>query len=183
MQCYTSRKMLPQALYGELASLQRGRLEDHLAGCTDCTNHYAALRQTMEIISQRELPIADDEALKGFWNRLEPHLVPPVAVPVWKQWLENIRLSGWPARPAFAAAGAMLLVATGIFIGRINLDGLGGTAVTQSAAVMDPRLVADFDAELGAYLERTKLVLMGLENLQSGDAETLDDLSLHRHIS
>ena len=88
-------------------------------------------------------------------------------------------------RSAFGvlAAGAILLVAAGIFIGRINLDGLGGSALTQSAAVMDPSLVADFDAEFGAYLERTKLVLLGLENLQSGDAESLDDLSLHRHIS
>lgn len=183
MQCNTSRKLLPQALYGDLAPRQQGRLEDHLAGCTDCSSRYAALRQTRAVVSHRELPTADDEALKGFWDRLEPWLVPPVAKPGWKKWLENFPVAGWPARPAFAAAAAMLLVATGIFIGRINLDSLGGDGHTVSAAVIDASLVADFDAEFSAYLERTKLVLLGLENLPSDEVESLDDLSIHRHIS
>ncbi|MCK4577565.1 MAG: hypothetical protein KAU50_02165, partial [Candidatus Marinimicrobia bacterium] len=67
-------------------------------------------------------------------------------------------------------AAALMLVITGVFIGRMIFTGdYLNERSAQTAAVLDPAVVAEFNELVGQYLDRAQMILMGLDNLEAGD--------------
>ena len=182
MNCKKCENMMAEALYGELGPRARARFDEHLEGCSLCTDMFLQFQQTLAVTDRRELARADDESMKGFWERLEPHLERAPATPVWNLAPVRLVLADWTSRPALAAAAALLLVAVGIFIGRINPQNLGGVQ-PQAAAVLDPALTTEFNEQFGSYLERTKMILLGMDNYQLDEGTSGDNLDHQRAIS
>ena len=184
MNCKRCENFMAQALYGDLSPGRRAKFEEHLQGCAQCGETFRQFEQTVAVANRRVLAQADDETMKGFWDRLEPQLERQPAAPVWNLFPGRWGLKSWANHPAVAAAAAMVLVAVGIFIGRINPNDPGGTT-TQAAALLDPAITADFNEQFSSYLDRTKLVLLGLDNYQEAaeDETVIYDLTRHRAIS
>lgn len=83
-------------------------------------------------------------------------------------------------------AAALLLVATGIYIGRsIYLDRPGGGyPAATGAAVLDPAAVAEFNSLASRYLERSRVLLLGLDNFDTEyDDPAVIDFSQQQMIS
>ncbi|MCH8328312.1 MAG: zf-HC2 domain-containing protein [Candidatus Marinimicrobia bacterium] len=173
---------MAEALYGDLGSRTQARFDEHLQGCSQCAGMFLQFQQTLAITDRRELARADEESMQGFWERLEPHLGRTPATPAWRLAPLRLVLTDWANRPALAAAAALLLVAVGIFIGRINPANYGGVQA-QAAAVLSPALTAEFNEQFGHYLERTKMILLGMDNYQLEEGTSGDNLDHQRAIS
>jgi len=106
---------------------------------------------------------------KGFWNRLSNRLEPgrrKLFRSDWRRWIPPVTI---PGRPAWVpVAAAVLLIATGVYIGRsIYLNQPGSPATATQAVVIDPAVIAEFNDMLSHYLGQSKSLLLGLENFDT----------------
>jgi hypothetical protein len=62
--------LMVEALYGEIAPEDRRRLDEHLDACEDCAAEFAELRDTLDVMTQRERP----EPPASYWPRYRRHL-------------------------------------------------------------------------------------------------------------
>jgi hypothetical protein len=173
------------ALYEELNSRQQKIFEDHLSSCETCSAEYQQLSWTLKVMDHREIPVAQPEYWQNYWARLSERLpakMPRIFWPDWRSWFPPVALPGRPALIPLVAA--LLLVATGIFIGRTTLLRGPGPGVPVQATVFDPSLIAEFNELASSYLERTKMVLMGLNNFDPRmDDPAALNVSRHRDLS
>ncbi len=175
--CSRCRKMMVGALYQELSPRRQRAFDAHLASCPDCAEEYQQLSWTLKVMDQRQAPAVDPAYWEGFWNRLSSRLEPEkhrTRLPDWRAWFPPVAI---PVRPAWVmVTAAVLLVATGIFIGRSTYLSRTGAPTHARAAVLDPALVAEFNTLAGRYLERSKVILLGMDNfdVSEDDLVTLD---------
>lgn len=163
--CKKCRKMMVAALYQELSTQRQMAFNAHLASCSQCATEYQEMSWTLGVMDQREAPAPDAAYWKGYWNQLSDRLEPEgrrTVLPAWRNWFPPLI---HPVRPAWiSVAAAVLLVATGIYIGQSGFFGRPETGAAMQATVFDPALVAEFNELAASYLERSKMVLMGLDN-------------------
>ncbi|MGB2907373.1 MAG: hypothetical protein WBB73_09730 [Candidatus Aminicenantaceae bacterium] len=180
-ECQKHQKLFADALYGSLDDIRRSSFEAHLGQCDLCREEYAGLRATLQDMEKRERSEPKPEFWEGYWERLgsrmhrENILYRPRPSgqrrPSW-DWL-RFRVPRW----AFQAGAAMLLVAVGIFIGRMWL--LPPSAGVQTAAQTGGS-TSPYSLELASrtqdYVQRSQLVLMAIVNFdrESDDPYTLD---------
>lgn len=166
--CSRCQKMMAGALYRELTSRQQQAFDKHLATCPQCAEEYQQLLWTLNIMNRRQAPAMDPAYWEGFWDRLSGRLEPgkrKLFRPDWRRWIPPVTI---PVRPAWVpVAAAVLLVATGIFIGRSTYLSRTGAPAHARAAVLDPALVAEFNTLAGRYLERSRILLLGLGNFDT----------------
>ncbi len=167
--CNKCRKMMAGALYGDLSARRQKLLDTHLASCPACAKEYRQLTLTLKVMDQREIPEVPPTYWPSFWARLSDKIEQAgkrAQQPAWWRWLP----SELPIRPALVPiAAALLLVATGIYIGRsIYLDhSPTGLPVASKAAVLDPVAIAEYNNLARSYLERANVVLLGLDNFDT----------------
>ena len=140
---------------------------------------------TLGVMGQREAPAPDAAYWKGYWNELSGRLEPPrrrTILPDWHAWFPPLV---HPVRPAWiSVAAAVLLVATGIFIGQSGFFGRPETGTAMQATVFDPGLVAEFNELAADYMKRSKMVLLGLNNFDTRlDDPAALDITRQRDLS
>ena len=97
--------------YGELADADTGRIQQHLAACAACHDHYARLQRVMAAVDAMPEPMLPPAFERTVWARLEPQLPPRRG---WFSWLALT-----PATLAWASA-VVILVAGAFFAGRMT---------------------------------------------------------------
>ena len=180
-ECQMCRQVFADALYDGLDDSQRCSLEAHLGQCDLCREEYAGLRATLQDMQKRERSGPDPAFWEGYWERLESRMHrenvlyqprPSGRRSLSFDWL-RFRMPRW----AFQAGAAVLLVAVGIFIGRMWL--LPPSAGLQTAAVTgDPTAASmlELASRTQSYMQRSKMVLVAIVNFDRGaeDPFTLD---------
>ena len=183
--CKTSKRLMVDALYQELNPDQQKQFEEHLSQCSQCAAEYERLSWTLKVMDQRELPDVQPDYWQDYWARLSERLPDrprKIVWPEWRSWLPPLAVPGRPALVPVAAA--LLLIATGIFIGRTTILRVPGQGAPMQATVFDPGLIAEFNDLASSYLERSKIVLMGLNNFNPRlDDPNALNISSHRHLS
>jgi hypothetical protein len=173
------------ALYHELNPRRQKLFDQHVASCEDCSAEFQQLSWTLKIMDRRETPVEQPDYWQNYWARLSerlPEKTPSTFWPDWRSWFPPVALPGRPALIPLVAA--LLLVATGIFIGRTTLLRSPGSGAAVQATVFDPSLIADFRELASSYLERSKMVLLGLDNFDPRmDDPAALNISHHRDIS
>jgi hypothetical protein len=166
-----------EALYGELDSADRMALDQHIAACSECAAELAGLERTRQAMDIRKQAPPSEETLENVWpeflNRLGQSESPRAGILHWttRRWALNL-------------AAAAALVAIGVIIGRYGSlaprPDSTGPGVKESPAVAASTL----DDRVARYLERSKLVLMSVDNMKpgAGDATALD-LGPERRLS
>lgn len=183
--CSRCRKMMAGALYQELPPRRQRVFDAHLASCPECAEEYQQLSWTLKVMERRQAPAVAPAFWEGFWVRLSDRLEQgqrKAFRPDWRSWVPPVV----PIRPAWiTAAAAVLLVATGVFIGRsIYMSQSGGAAAAARAGVFDPAAVAEFNSLASRYLERSRVLLLGLGNFDTEyDDPAVIDLSRQQMIS
>lgn len=183
--CKTCKRLMVDALYHELRPGQQKLFDKHLAGCQTCSAEYQQLSWTLKVMDQHEQPEIQPEFWSDYWARLSqrlPERPRRTFWPDWRSWFPPMELPGRPALIPIIAA--LLLVATGIFIGRTTLLQPPGQGAPVQATVFDPSVIAEFNQLASSYLERSKMVLMGLDNFNPRlDDPAALNISSHRHLS
>jgi hypothetical protein len=162
--------MMVSSLYDELVPENRDRFEKHLESCPACSRLYHQLRSAATLMDKREQPDPGDAYWARFWDRLEPGLdrreAPRRSASQTKRMVRGIfPIPAWTIR----AAGALAILALGIFIGRFILQErstlLGRIPLTDTEPVASPP--AELTSQTQRYLDRSKVLLLGLMNFDT----------------
>ncbi len=196
--CLKCKDMMIEALYGELGEAERKLFDEHLAACPECASEYSVLGATLKVMDGRKRPDPGPEFWDGYWDRLtlrmeqeaarEDAAKSPVRLPLGRRLARFFSpLPRWSTR----LAGAAALVLAGILIGRVVLDrpsapvtaekhgGMKGPETPGVIPASDPAATRAYD-----YLERSKVLLLGLVNYEPGSEDPYAlDLPRRRELS
>lgn len=188
MNCKQCRNLFVNALYDELSAEQKKTFELHLQECENCAGEYRKMAATLKTMDQRAQEQSEPEFWDSFWDTLE-HKLAEEKAPVsdspkgniWK--LPAIAIPQWAYRTAAAAAILIL----GIFLGKIffgsNVTDRRSPAPLVTSEILTPQQV-QLDSRTQVYLERSKVLLMGLNNLEPDALEAnAIDFSRYQHVS
>jgi hypothetical protein len=177
--CRKHQENFLEALYGELEPPHREAFERHLAVCPICSKEFDGLKETLQLMQARNRPRPDE----AFWTR------------VWARFLREVESNpsaatknrAWTLRPRWvwqtAAAAALVLLGFGIgryFTNRpVEIVDRGKSLPAASSPLHDA-----LDERVDRYLQRSKLVLLGLENLDPNHQDISSfDLTPERTLS
>lgn len=183
--CEHFQSMMIEALYNELDAPEMEQFEAHVESCPTCAREYKQLQFTLGIMHQRRQPELDASYWEGYWERLSERLEPAVDSASGLHSLRDKIASLAPEIPrwGYRVAAAAAVLAAGIFIGRIFFTPSVPMQTRQESSHI-PVQHAAVRQEVHQYLEKSKLVLMGLMNTNSQqDAEFMENFSLRQEIS
>ena len=187
--CRAGQKLIPEALYGELDMKTQEKLDRHLSSCRECSELYRKISETLRIMDEKPAPDPGPNFWDGYWDRLERRMAREAGARI-----QEVRAAGPPPgrrrtrlvpRWAFGAAGAVLLFAAGIFIGRTffrpTADLARSAAISKSSpaaglSVTPAAAVAPLAARASRYLDRSKVLLLAVVNY---DPQASDLFSLN----
>jgi len=170
MKDQTNRReeLLLAALYNELSESDKAEFETLLKDDSEFAESYRKLKQTTEVLSKREQTDPGESFWDSYWDSLEEKIqeesVPPTNI---------IKLPTWTYQ-AIAAAAILLL---GIFIGRsfmVPVESNNPMAIIQPASIED---------RTDAYLDKSKVLLLGLVNLEEGKDLAELDFNRYQNVS
>jgi len=184
--CEKYRNQFVEALYEELTLEEKRRFEAHLQSCPKCASEFRQMASTLKVMDRKVRIEPEERFWDGYWDRLSKKLQEEMpqasAKRLWKTLSRTLSLT---PRWVYQAAAAVLLVALGVFIGKLAFT---PTPLLIQQAQQGDAAIAAKDAEniLRAqnYFERSKVVLLALVNF---DPKTDDpyalNLPLQRKVS
>lgn len=181
----TYQEIMVEALYGELNAADQAGFDAHLASCEACATMYKGFQSTLRIMDQRVLPEVQSGYWAGYWSRLDERLTNSRGNMVIHNFIEQISAKIIPIRPQLlAVAAALMLVVTGVFIGRATAPAVAITqpAVAQ-ATLFDEVAVAEFNSLLNSYVSKSRMLLMGFDNFDEEDDPEVFDLDHQQRIA
>ncbi len=202
--CRRWRNRLPEAVYGELDAKTREGLMRHLHRCKGCMALYESMAAAVRKMEARPAPDREAEFWDGYWDRLQARMARETVIAKTPQ-VESER--GRVERPrglqglvtirswAYAAAGALLFIALGIFLGRTVFRPSAGPATLvrtappeaarsgRTALRMEPA-AASLSELTSRYLRRSRVVLLAFVNEDARDKDPLRlNLALQKRTS
>ncbi|HSA96690.1 MAG TPA: zf-HC2 domain-containing protein [Acidobacteriota bacterium] len=158
--CRVCRGLIPEAIYGDLEAGSREKLDRHLARCPECACLFADLAATVRKFDVRTAPAAPPE----FWERLEKRMAAEAPRPS-----RAVLVPRW----ACGLAGAVVILALGIFIGR-ELTRRTAQPVVATRAVSQG--AAPVTLRAAHYLKRSRVLILAVVN---ADLATEDPFGLN----
>ena len=143
--------------YGETA--EAGRVEEHLAGCSECRADYRSMQVVLNSVSSFAVPEPAAEYGTQVWQRIAPQLAPS---PHRRVALSLARFAGWRRWAAAAAMAALIVIA--YFAGRFTPNRQPPQTASSAPQVRERILLV----AVGDHLERSQMVLVELANAESG---------------
>jgi hypothetical protein len=198
-ECLKCKDMMIEALYGELGEAEKRAFDEHLGACPECASEYSVLGATLRVMDGRKRSDPGPEFWDGYFDRLSRRMeaeggretagtVPP-SLPLRAR---IARLFSSLPRWSYQVAGAAALLLVGILIGRgllvkpntlVTAENRTGGGATDDQV----RLLAASDAASDRaydYLERSKVLLLGLVNYDPGTEDPYAlDLPRRKEVS
>lgn len=159
--CSKCQESLLEALYDELEPEPRYRVEEHLASCPTCSRSFAGLQSTLQILQQRKRPEPDDAFWSGVWGKFVNRIGQPAAGAA----VKTRRIWDFPQRWVFQCAAALVLIVVGLWVGRYLTRPAMVTEGPKPHPVAPAPSQDPLDLRLERHLERSKVLLLGLANL------------------
>jgi hypothetical protein len=178
--CRYWEKRIPEAVYGDLDPEIREKLERHLAVCESCAELYGEMALLIRKMDARPAPDRPAEFWESYWDRLEGRMAHEAEGSAGAQAGKRRRAFPVP-RWAYGAAGALVFLALGIFIGRTLLRPREDVSLAsrQTPSVTAPGEQRAFDAgpaatplaaQASRYLKRSRTLLLAVINADPQDA-------------
>ena len=175
--CRYWQKWIPEAIYGELDPGTREKMERHFAVCGGCAGLYERMAAAVRKMEVRPAPDRAPEFWEDYWDRLESRMARETEASEGVR-ARRLSLPVW----AYGAAGAILFIAIGIFIGRtLSRPPAGQLALvrtTSSQTAPGRRLApASGPAEpsialrASRYLKRSRVLLLAVVNSDTRDED------------
>ena len=163
MKCKACRTMFPDAVYNELPEKKRPAFHAHLHECESCRRQYDELKLTLGIMDEKERPQLSETDWDQFWQKLSDKIeTRKVDAKAFTSWLGKIKaIFQFEPKWAVQIAGMAGILFIGILIGRFYFGAEPtGIKTTSPAFSMN----AELAGTTSAYLQRSKVVLLGLVN-------------------
>ncbi len=125
----------------------------HLDGCEPCRITYQSLQRVLNSVDSLPVPERSAGYEAQLWSRIAPQL--PARRPWYRSW------NNW--RPVVVAAAMAALLVVAFLAGRVTQGPVKEVTAGADAAQARERVLL---VALGAHLERTKMMLVELNNAQ-----------------
>lgn len=173
--CKRIRSQFTDALYGELSDIRQQKFNTHLSDCDNCHREFEQLKATLNTMEQRTQRDPGTEFWENYWEQLQRELTSSEQtsknMKFRKQindWLGSFKIH---PRPALQFAFAVAFIVLGIYIGKWIYAPSNRQIPIADHSVTEPD-AQRVDTRTVRYLERSKLLLLGLVNFDASS----DDL-------
>ena len=169
--CRACRSLIAEAVTGGLDAGARETLDLHLARCPKCARLHAGLAATVRKFEVRPAPDPPEEFWEGYWARLERRMAAEAGKSPADRAVapSRPRRAGFVPRWAYGAAGAAIMLAAGIFIGReigrrTELPGVAASAVSPAEETLAMRAAH--------HLKRSRMLILAVVNSDPGAGDS-----------
>jgi len=176
--CPSIKKYFAEALFDELSSSRKKRMEAHLRTCVECAYEFEKLSRTIEIMNRRERDLPDEDYWSSYWDNLTERMnsvpevqqgAPPREKPAEARWM----FPKW----TWQAAASLILLFAGFALGRLIYMERPAARKTgiimaenQGGKTTDDGMIH----RANRYIDRSKLILLALVNYDpEGDSYAL----------
>ena len=186
--CRKIHSQFSEALYDELEPSRMHQFQAHLEQCAACRNAFNEMKSVLTMMSAKKNIKPEPAFWNGFWDRLVNRMKQNrPSVQKGSYFLSRLFkvspfLPGWGPRLAQAVA----MIAIGIFIGYLffgqpwRKGRISDNLPEKSAPIRQ----AAIDQQALEYLERSKVLLLGLVNLDTDQVDLSSmDFSRQKEIS
>ncbi|MBI3189354.1 MAG: zf-HC2 domain-containing protein [Ignavibacteriales bacterium] len=201
--CEQYQELFIEALYNELSSDNKVEFQKHVDTCVECSTSYRKLEATLNVMNQRERVEPDETYWKNYWNKLNASLEKETETKSEKRNVLPLRFTWQPAWSYGIAATLLLAVGLYLgkilFNNEPSTDNSQLTTANNKQQDIDssnayknseaqtanhePSTVnrqptiqltrSDIDAQAHTYLERSKVMLLGLINTNNDVSPSL----------
>lgn len=186
IQCREFELLFVEDYYSEISDQDKRRLEEHLKLCEKCSAEYLRMKETLNLVNQRERT----EPPAGFWENYLPRLEERMMKedqekpePKVISWRHNLNTQyAWAVR----LAAAIAFISIGIFIGKYFTTGPVQQAGVPKASPsqFEAPVPASADDRAMRYLKRSQVLLLGLVNYEPETADSyVPDMTRKKQIS
>ncbi|MBD3373396.1 hypothetical protein GF406_00035 [candidate division KSB1 bacterium] len=180
--CREYEKMFLEAYYKEIQPYYKEQFDKHVTNCARCKEGYSQLCTALDEASRLSRPDLSSEYWQQYWKRLEKKLSSTSST----QWVIEKRKIHWQIpdlnlRMAAVAIAVtfVLFLATVLFFRPFRIE---EEPILSSESVKVDEVKSSINAQIYNYLNRSKVILMSLVNLE--DNEVLEiDFQQHQKLS
>ena len=170
-ECKKIEKLIEKSLSGDISASEENILNEHLTSCETCSKDYSELKSTLELMQKNNERELEEQFMDNFWETLEPNLQKEKSfVSILKENLNDLLRfrTGWK----YQLAAGLTVLFIGIFIGKYFTSGNPDMINHNNPVVLS---AADLKAETNDYIQRSKMLLMGISNFDPAteDIETI----------
>lgn len=187
--CKKFQQLCTEALYEDLDSQAMKWFNDHKSSCPDCNSLFVEMKSTLNLMDKAQRPEPDPEFWQNYWGNLEVRLDENSqrkrAKTGW--WQKISQVTTIQPRLTLQLAGGLALLLFGIIIGKsvfttdIPQGSLSSNEINEYTTVATK---ADINQRADRFLHRSKLLLLGLVNMDENQDEPLEINFAHqRQIS
>jgi hypothetical protein len=184
--CKKYESSIAAKIFGELNAADEQKLQTHLADCAACCAALAEMQQALNAVGAPIRPEMPEHFWEGYWHRLvarmekdERTASAPASLPA-RLWM-SLRAQ-WHEQPLFIpvarTAGILALLFVGVLVGHYWWP----HQETPQIASSPPAQVQPVQARAEQWLERSKILLIGVANEDFSDPAQ-SDFSQERQIS
>lgn len=180
MKCEKYQNMISDVLYNELNEKELSEFENHISSCESCKEEFEQIKSTLNFVGKRIKPEREDLYWDNFWNKLEPEIKQINEEKSFRQKLfDNFLVS---RKPVLQFGAALVLIMFGLLIGRFIYDNESnipdGNTIKQTEFVN-----AALQQRTDRYIQRSKVLLLGLVNFDPADGIENINLNHQKEIS
>ena len=183
-ECKKSESLFEKALYNELSEHEKEFFHEHLTSCKTCRHNFEELNSTLNLIKLNSEREPDETFIENFWEILEPKLI--------KKKTSNrplhLRIPDWLSlnfKWKYQIAGGLVLLILGFFLGKYLAGGNEAANTNIQFGKVKTELSENaVNAEASKYLERSKVILLGITNFDpSNEDDEVVSLQYMKKIS
>ena len=183
--CQHYEALIAEKLFGELSPEEKQRLEGHLEACPGCRTQVHEMEAALHLAASRTRPEPPADFWEGYYARLVGRLREeeqrPNHTSRLAEWLHapgRLNLSALSLAPrwAYQLSGAVAMLAVGVLIGWLVFGNTASQApgMAEAPGIETPVQAASLEARADRYLDRSKVLLLGLVNLEEQDPVLLN---------
>lgn len=189
----TYEALVTKALFGELSAEEQVLLDAYLEASPERAAEMKALQATLQVVDQGRQPEPSEAYMDGYYDRLMGRIEQeesvqhrPAHLVSWWHRLGQIDLTTLLLGPrwTYQLSGAVALIAIGVLLGwlvfrpaAVDAPSIAQETPVVSDPVLTPQLQpASLEARTSRYLDRSKVLLLGLVN---ADPEQFDPTVLN----
>ena len=182
--CQHYEALIAEKVFGDIGPKEEQRLEAHLEACSACRLLVHEMEATLQITAARIRPQPSAVYWEGYYERLEARRRREERrserASRLTEWLRvpgrlNLAVLMPAPRWAYQLSGAAALLAVGVLIGWL-LFGSGSAdapGIAEGPPGEAPVQAVSLNERAGRYLDRSKVLLLGLVNMDPGEQEPL----------
>ena len=166
-ECRKCENLFEKALYNEMDEHEKEFFHEHLISCKNCAARFEELEATLNLVKMNKRREQDETFMENFWETLEPNLPSKKSA----NHSLHLRIPDWLSfnfKWKYQIAGGFVLLLLGFFLGKY-ITGVNEAVNTNPGTASAKTELSEnaVNAEASKYLERSKVILLGITNFDS----------------